>query len=379
MRNLTVFSIAKNKITSLPETIGYLTKLVDFRASHNLLTSLPTSIGNLQKLTTLSVNNNQIDHLPVQIGYIKSLTSLDLSENPLTVLPTELGRLKHLRMLVLGNCPLISEYAPQLTHSPPTLKELAARVIVRKNLPILTVTQQELKQYLAISNPCSYCAGPYFESFVTRVSIVQRQQMQIPFEYRLCCKHWDTEQGRILALFTPLPSTAPDHIVNSGLMMSSEVHLHLAGTGGVPTTNGGSNAAPAAASKAGSSTSTPSSSARGSPGPVRKGLRSFSKRLKSSKSMDEIGSLLKSSTFADKADLNNGEGTHGDSQTTALQPLSSIPRTPSLPVLPVPDSTRREPGTLPPSSKSKENLKKSSENISKLKHSKSFSFFPISL
>ncbi|TPX59940.1 hypothetical protein PhCBS80983_g02126 [Powellomyces hirtus] len=212
LKNLTNLHVSSNKLTSLPDTIGYLTKLVELLAADNQLTSVPASIGSLRKLTTLDLKKNQISVLPPELGQIKSLITLDVSKNPIAHIPAELNRLKFLRKIGLEDCPLVTEFAVQETFSPPSLKELAARVIVRQQLPILEITHSELKGYLASAKQCTFCAGPYFDAVYVRGRIVDRSEVAVPLEYRLCTPHWNTDEERLTALFCPLPDTAPSPI-----------------------------------------------------------------------------------------------------------------------------------------------------------------------
>jgi len=193
----------------VPDTIGFLQKLIDLKLSENHLSALPSSIGSLKKLGTLALDKNRIRELPPEIGQIKTLVNLDLRENPITVLPAELGRLQYLRKLRLENCPLKKEFVHQVAHSPPSLMELAARTIVRQQIPILEDTTEDIKNYLASARKCTFCGGPYFESFVKRGKFLDKNEHHVPLEYRLCQPHWNTEQERVILLFCALPETAP--------------------------------------------------------------------------------------------------------------------------------------------------------------------------
>lgn len=209
MKNLQTLDVSKNRLEFIPDTIGFLHKLVELKLSDNNLTSIPSSIGSLKKLGTLLLDNNKITEIPPEISQIKTLVNLDVRENPITVLPAELGRLQYLRKLRTDGCPLTTEFVHQLVHTPPTLMELAARTIVRHQIPILENTTQHIKDYLASAKKCSFCGGPYFESYVKRGKIIDKNDHHIPLEYRLCSPHWNTEKERVSLLFCALPDTAP--------------------------------------------------------------------------------------------------------------------------------------------------------------------------
>ncbi|KAI8996012.1 hypothetical protein BC832DRAFT_567983 [Gaertneriomyces semiglobifer] len=216
MKNLLSLSVSQNQLTTLPSTIGHLTKLTDLKASDNQLQSLPPTISNLKKLVNLELQNNKLTYLPNEIGGMKSLASIALSDNPLTFLPAELVRLKFLRKLRVDRCPLLDPASlPNPTPvSPPSLKELAARVIVRNQLPILSITPSHVTSYLASAHPCSFCSGPYFESYTCRYRSVERSVgtdllINLPLEYRLCSPHWHHDAERLSILFCPMPGTSP--------------------------------------------------------------------------------------------------------------------------------------------------------------------------
>ncbi|CAG8452769.1 7412_t:CDS:2 [Diversispora eburnea] len=209
MKNLQTLDVSKNRLEYIPDTIGFLHKLVELKLSDNRLTSIPSAIGSLKKLGTLLLDNNKITEIPPEISQIKTLVNLDARDNLITVLPAELGRLQYLRKLRTDGCPLTTEFVHQLVHTPPTLMELAARTIVRHQIPILQNTTPHIKDYLASAKKCSFCGGPYFESYVKRGKIIDKNDHHIPLEYRLCHPHWNTEKERVSLLFCALPETAP--------------------------------------------------------------------------------------------------------------------------------------------------------------------------
>ncbi|KAG0286874.1 hypothetical protein BGZ96_009099 [Linnemannia gamsii] len=209
LRNLTLLDLSKNSLMTIPDSIRFLTKLIDLRLSGNFIDTLPPSIGELTKLTHLSLENNQLKRVPRQLGQLKALTHLVLDDNPITVLPAEVGQLQYLRRLKLERCPLVREFVHSPVHSPPTLMELAARVILRQGMMVPPLMPSHLKAYLRSSQRCSFCDGPYFESSVKRGKMIEKNELLVPLEYTLCMPHWNTEMERVKLLFGPRPMTSP--------------------------------------------------------------------------------------------------------------------------------------------------------------------------
>ena len=211
LTHLTFLSLSNNSLSELPETIGLLTNLVELKLNNNRLTTLPSSIGTLRKLVELTVSHNAIESLPHEIGKLSSLMSLNVSHNPLTVVPAELAMIKNLRRIRVDECPLttLPSNGPSKL---PSLKELAARTIVRLQLPILNITQSDIKDYLASAQQCTFCGGPFFETHVPHIRLVQHGARLLPLYYRLCIRHWSNDTERIASLFAPRPSTAPSPI-----------------------------------------------------------------------------------------------------------------------------------------------------------------------
>jgi leucine-rich repeat protein SHOC2 len=72
-----------NRLTVFPESLVYITGIVEIYLSGNLISTLPSSIGHLRKLRHLDLSDNQIISLPTSIRHLTSLASLHLNGNPI--------------------------------------------------------------------------------------------------------------------------------------------------------------------------------------------------------------------------------------------------------------------------------------------------------
>ena len=101
LKHLKTLNLSKNKITTLPASIGKLNHLRELDLSDNNITSLPASIGKLNHLRELDLSDNSIITLPASIGKLNHLQTLHLYNNNITTLPASIGTLKHLQELFL--------------------------------------------------------------------------------------------------------------------------------------------------------------------------------------------------------------------------------------------------------------------------------------
>jgi Leucine-rich repeat (LRR) protein len=99
--------------------------------SHNFIEVIPPEIGRLKNLTIFSIASNRLTQLPVEMSGLISLKSLDVCKNSIQVtnnafiriprfvshlsqvLPPELGLLKDLRKLDIAANPWIDEIKEQ--------------------------------------------------------------------------------------------------------------------------------------------------------------------------------------------------------------------------------------------------------------------------
>ena len=209
LSRLTILSLYNNQLHYIPKELYNLVQLVELDLSGNQLIGLSKSISKLQNLKVLNLDTNQIQELPQEIGNVSTLESLQLSNNPLRILPSEISRLKNLKTLALENCPL--EPIPEVElfqENPkiPSLKELCARTILQTKILLKKEKElgQELIRYLDSACICSYCQGPFFDSYYSRGRVMSRiEGVEFPLEYKLCINHWRTNSERIKAMFAP--------------------------------------------------------------------------------------------------------------------------------------------------------------------------------
>ncbi|XP_078684577.1 leucine-rich repeat-containing protein 58-like [Branchiostoma floridae x Branchiostoma belcheri] len=175
MDKLKALYIGGNRIRTLPPEIENMQGLELLYLGGNYLTSVPVEVSTLSNLSCLVLCDNRLQHLPKELTRMRSLRSLSLHNNMLTTLPTEMVKLRNLQELSLRGNPLVVRFVRDLTYDPPSMLELAARVVKNQgvayspdNLP------STLVQYLDGACRCvnPKCKGVYFESRVKNVKFV---------------------------------------------------------------------------------------------------------------------------------------------------------------------------------------------------------------
>lgn len=210
LKNLRILNASKNQLESIPESITSLNKLKAINLSQNKLNQLPKGIGRLPNLIILILNQNELKQIPREIALLQDLITLNLSNNPLKSIPAEIAMLKSLRKLTAENCAFETEFVYPLTHDPPSLFEICARKISMEKIP-LPSRVGHITEYFKREQTCSFCYGPYFDSFVSRGKFIERTNRQlIALDYKLCVAHWSDENDRISAMFsTPHERQSP--------------------------------------------------------------------------------------------------------------------------------------------------------------------------
>ncbi|RUP25516.1 hypothetical protein BC936DRAFT_138831 [Jimgerdemannia flammicorona] len=99
---LTDLNIASCQLSALPEEVFVnSTALEQLVLDNNFLTTIPQSIGFLQRLLRLSAQSNSLQNIPVEIAKLTELKTLDLQKNNLKTLPKEIWLCPSLQTL---NC-----------------------------------------------------------------------------------------------------------------------------------------------------------------------------------------------------------------------------------------------------------------------------------
>ena len=139
--------LSRNKLTTLPESIGNLSSLKELNLENNNLITLPESIGNLSSLKELNLENNNLRILPESIGNLSSLEKLNLDGNILLTLPESIGNLSSLEKLTLYHNHITS--LPESIGNLSSLKELRLHYNQLSTLPE-SVTKLTLLEILIL-------------------------------------------------------------------------------------------------------------------------------------------------------------------------------------------------------------------------------------
>ncbi|XP_032679963.1 leucine-rich repeat-containing protein 58 [Odontomachus brunneus] len=164
-----------NLISEITENIWKLQRLQVLSMGGNRLSEVPSTLGQLKVLQALVLCDNMLESLPSSIANLTRLKSLLLHKNRLRTLPTEIIKLKCLTELSLRDNPLVVRFVSDMTHDPPSLLELAARVIKTNNIRYDDEdVPRNLLEYLDSAHSCvnPKCKGVFFNNHVEHVKFV---------------------------------------------------------------------------------------------------------------------------------------------------------------------------------------------------------------
>ena len=75
-------SVANNKLTSLPKSIGQLDQLVYLHAWNNSLVTLPSTLGQVESLKVVDVRHNRLQQVSLDINVHGSMEPILVAGNP---------------------------------------------------------------------------------------------------------------------------------------------------------------------------------------------------------------------------------------------------------------------------------------------------------
>lgn len=124
LTTLEILDIRDNQLIGIPESIGLLhAELKKLLLGRNRIASLPGTLGMLSNLVHLHLNWNQLAAVPDEIGSCTCLEELQLSYNKLRMIPQSFSNLTNLRFAALQNNLL--ELLPTCLGNMPNLHKLA--------------------------------------------------------------------------------------------------------------------------------------------------------------------------------------------------------------------------------------------------------------
>jgi len=194
--------LGQNHLSVIDSNLLFPSNLEVLYLGGNQLTTIPQTIGFLPNLKLLSLNDNLIKALPPTFVQLSNLEILHLHKNKLTFLPVEILGIRKLKQLTVRQNPLLTQFADNMHHHLPSLKELSGRTIKKhkisyqkENLP------KEVSQYLESSKECLGCAGAYFgDSCLSHVEFIDMcGSYRVPFLNFLCsekCKKEESQESQ---------------------------------------------------------------------------------------------------------------------------------------------------------------------------------------
>ncbi|KAJ1528737.1 hypothetical protein ONE63_007127 [Megalurothrips usitatus] len=190
MASLKYLYLGGNKIDAIPADVSRISGLTVLSVSGNRLAEVPESLGQLTWLQVLVLSDNQLESLPAAIANLKHLKSLLLHKNRLRTLPPEIVALRCLTELSLRDNPLVVRFVSDMTHNPPSLLELAARVVKQHAVPFTAADlPQSIVRYLDSAHHCvnPKCRGVFFDNRVEHIKFVDFcGKYRIPLLQYLC-------------------------------------------------------------------------------------------------------------------------------------------------------------------------------------------------
>ncbi|KAL7587773.1 hypothetical protein Lser_V15G40141 [Lactuca serriola] len=169
---LDTFLIRRNYLSVIPdEFFGGMKEVKVLDMSLNYITSLPQSLKLLTKLITLDLSFNVYLNEICIVGELKDLEILKVRATGIKVIPEEIGELTNLRLLDAGGCPYLSHVAPGVISKLTWLEELCIGTVYKNAVSRLGLMEiSSLKSFRAlhlwmVPDDChNFPEGTYFEN-----------------------------------------------------------------------------------------------------------------------------------------------------------------------------------------------------------------------
>ncbi|CAK9833828.1 Leucine-rich repeat-containing protein 58 [Anthophora retusa] len=192
LTDLKYLYLGGNHISEISKDVWKLQRLLVLSMGSNRLTEVPFILGELKSLQALILCDNMLESLPSSIAKLTNLKSLLLHKNRLRTLPTEIITLKCLTELSLRDNPLVVRFVSDMTHNPPSLLELSARVIKINDIQYdEEIIPRNLVEYLNCGHSCvnPKCKGVFFNNRVEHVKFVDFcGKYRLPLLQYLCSR-----------------------------------------------------------------------------------------------------------------------------------------------------------------------------------------------
>jgi hypothetical protein len=145
------------RLTTLPESIGNLSRLETLSLRWNELTELPASMAQLAHLRDVNLHHNKFRAITPGITSIASLEVLNMRYNPVVSIHPTIGNLANLKELTLGYWPTFAEGYKNVLHFPPELGKMVRLETLRVNEVPLVQFPAEIGSGARASSKQSHC------------------------------------------------------------------------------------------------------------------------------------------------------------------------------------------------------------------------------
>jgi Leucine-rich repeat (LRR) protein len=125
-------NLFNNRLSSLPESVGYLSELSYLQLSANRLGTLPAGLQNNKKLKCLGIFTNELTGIPTELAHLQQLEELNIGDN-------NISRVEHIPASIRK----LSIYANPLLYIDPAIIERFRTVLKDESFTLLYVDKHQ--------------------------------------------------------------------------------------------------------------------------------------------------------------------------------------------------------------------------------------------